>query len=362
MFMQKRPNTKGMPSTIKADYLTDPRVALAMEVQKAGASTTPVGSHMEGIARMLQGAVGGYQADSLRNEYTQAADAYRKGLGSSLAGATSYEDAVQRLQATNDPNLMDLAAELQGKGLEQKIKSQAEIEQQRALYTDPEILKGKMAIAGAGRTQVNVPVNTEKTLFGNIAEKYGEDVPKRYRSAQNAALSIAGAHRAKDLLDSGVIAGFGADWQMGTANAMMEAGIIPKTSDTAKALANTKAYVSTLGTQMLEKVKQLGYNPSNVDLKFVEKMSAGDVELNEESLRAVLDANEIADRALIEQHNKEVMPYSEEFTRNKLPSFQVDLPPTYVPKPKELAPTAQLQPQTKKSNKLEDLKSEFGLK
>lgn len=50
--------------------MQDPRMAMALRNQQVGASTAPVASPLAGIARALQGGLGGFQQGRLANEYT----------------------------------------------------------------------------------------------------------------------------------------------------------------------------------------------------------------------------------------------------------------------------------------------------
>lgn len=91
-------------------YQSDPKLAMAQGLLQQGASTAPVRSPLEGLARALTGGLGGYQASQVRGAYQQQDQSYRKGLAAALQG----DDVVSALSNSSDPTL-------QGIGLEQQL-------------------------------------------------------------------------------------------------------------------------------------------------------------------------------------------------------------------------------------------------
>ena len=73
-----------VPSAIWQQYMSDPRLLMAQALQQQGGSMAPVQSNMEGIARALQGVIGGYQAGQIRNEYQAKGDQYNNDLSGAL--------------------------------------------------------------------------------------------------------------------------------------------------------------------------------------------------------------------------------------------------------------------------------------
>ena len=55
---------------------------------------------------------------------------------------------------------------------------------------------------------------------------------------------------------------------------------------------NTEVFRSAMGQQVLENAKKLGANPSNVDREVIQKIIGGDIDLNEGSMRKLLDMQE----------------------------------------------------------------------
>lgn len=89
----------------------DPRLAMAQGLMQQGSSTAPVRSPLEGLARALQGGLGGFQAGRVRKGYEAQDDRYRAGLAEALKGG----DVIGALSKSDDPFLQQtgLQAQLQ---------------------------------------------------------------------------------------------------------------------------------------------------------------------------------------------------------------------------------------------------------
>lgn len=154
----KRPPMQGIPSTMQASYLTDPRIALAMEMQRSGSSTAPVSSHMQGISRMLQGALGAFQENDVRGEYQTRGKEFADALssvgsdprvmtgipglknapGPSMDGSAGYSTPdiepgyktmaklLSEGKFADNPDLQEYSAQLQQKALERSLNSKPE--------------------------------------------------------------------------------------------------------------------------------------------------------------------------------------------------------------------------------------------
>lgn len=179
----------GIPKQFQNQFLTDPRLALAAELQRSGSSTAPVQSPLEGLARALTGVVGGYQQGLIQDEYKNRGKEFASALsevssdprvntgipsiqdapGPNMDGsagwsrpgaAPGYDTMVRLLQGdkySENPDLQEYANQLQGKSLESQMAMQNDLTLERAKYTDPAILGGKIAIAQAGATGIQKP-------------------------------------------------------------------------------------------------------------------------------------------------------------------------------------------------------------
>lgn len=185
----------------------------------------------------------------------------------------------------------------------------------------------------AGRTQINNTVGAGETaLSRSLGEQTAKSLSSGQETAQSAANAIENGYEARKLLDSGMISGTGANVRTAIGDAMVTAGLIDAGSDEAEKLANTRAFVSTMGRQTLDLVKQLGAGSgiSNADRDFAEKVSGGSIELTPPALRRILDINEKVSRRYVSKHNervKRVLGDKDQF------GLSVAEPGDYVPGP-----------------------------
>lgn len=103
---------------IAAQQAADPRLAYAQGLAQTGASTAPVQSWGEGLARALQAGVGGALSSRVNQGYQDQDTSYR----AALANALKSDDPLAALGASQDPTL-------QNQGLQMRlalVKSNAE--------------------------------------------------------------------------------------------------------------------------------------------------------------------------------------------------------------------------------------------
>jgi hypothetical protein len=166
--------------------------------------------------------------------------------------------------------------------------------------------------AGAQQTQINMG---DTGLKRSLGEGLGKQIIEGRNAAQDAVSSLQSSVEARKLLDSkaGVITGFGADYKVGLGKVLQQAGI--NLAD--DAIANSEAFLASRAQEVGRIIKLFGSGTglSNADREYAEKAAAGQITLNEESIRKILDINERASRAIIERHNANV---------TKLPQGTVD--------------------------------------
>ena len=156
----------------------------------------------------------------------------------------------------------------------------------------------------ANATQVNMPTETaEAALAKSLGGEVAKNLVERRTAAQEARTSLESSTEARKLLDSGVISGFGADWIVGFNKALQQAGF--HASD--DATANTEAFVATRAQEVGRIIKLFGAGTglSDADREFATKAAAGQITLNEASIRRILDINEKAARNVIENFNRD---------------------------------------------------------
>ncbi len=169
-----------------------------------------------------------------------------------------------------------------------------------------------------GRIQaVQDTPNTNTTLSVNTAtnplvEGYSRQFTQQRESASAAADTIRALHQARAQLDEpgGVITGALAEGRMGLARIGALFGVTDERS-----LVNTESFRAAVGQQVLSGIRALGANPSNNDVRFMERVAAGDIALNETTIRRVLDLQERYARQAIERYNQTFGQVSDELSR-----------------------------------------------
>lgn len=155
----------------------------------------------------------------------------------------------------------------------------------------------------AGATNVNVPVNTEKTYAGAVAGKLAEADSAAIDAARNAPAQIQSSMRIKSLLAQNPITGTGANARLSLDKALSNAGII----DPSRSIT-TENLVSELAGSTLNSIRTSGLGAgqgfTDKDREFLEKAKSGNIEINSQSLAYLADLNERTARTNIERGNK----------------------------------------------------------
>ena len=121
-------------------------------------------------------------------------------------------------------------------------------------------------------------------------------------SAKAAKDEISAIHRAREQLDAagGIFSGSASEIRLKIAKAAELIGV-----PNADKIANTEAFSAAIGSRVLALVKGLGSGAgiSNADRAFAERMAGGNIDLNETSIRKILEIGERAARSKIDTHN-----------------------------------------------------------
>jgi hypothetical protein len=233
--------------------------------------------------------------------------------------------AIQAAQAGNATPLNDLFKQYETKAEYKPLITPEERAAQGIRPTDTapyrlNIAENKLEAVGGGGTTIN---NVQHPIMATV----GEQLKTTQTQAVAAANQLRATQEAKTALDApgGIITGFRAGDRLAMQKFATLFGVDP-----AK-VQNTETFRAAMKPAVLEIVKGLGsgVSISNADRAFAEKAAGGDIDLNEGSIRSILNIAEAKARYQIEQHNKfvdkisgasgEVQPYAE--------SLKVDLPP-----------------------------------
>lgn len=185
----------------------------------------------------------------------------------------------------------------------------------------------------AGRSQTNVSVLGDQGFGKEFGKLNAERLDKQRGSAEGAIGTLSANAEARRALDdnAGSFTGAGADLKLGAARWAMSAGLIEPTSDTAKAVQNTETLVAQRGDAVLQSIKTLGANPSNADLVFLNKVKGANIELNEGTLRRLLDIEEKLARQSIDKFNTDLKKLAPEYAER----LSISPPEPYKPTDKK---------------------------
>lgn len=201
-------------------------------------------------------------------------------------------------------------------------------------WRDPNYVAAQKDIRAAGKPDVNVQVqtNSQNALYKGMTEGFVKEINDLRSKADSAVSQLQVADTARNLLDSGVITGTGANFRTALHRALATAGVVNP-----EKVANTEAFVSTMGRQTLDLVKQLGAGSgiSNADRDYAEKVAGGNIEMSEQGIRRLLDINDRAARTLIDSYNSKAAPLAQD---PNVPAFMrgnlvIKAPESRKPKP-----------------------------
>jgi hypothetical protein len=162
-----------------------------------------------------------------------------------------------------------------------------------------------------------VGVNVGSKGMTEVAKTMGETIVKERADVQQAADSFQGLREAEKLLNSGVITGTGAEYILGAGKALQQVGF----NFAKDPVANTQAFVASMGKQVGTIIKQFGSGTglSDADREYAEKMVGGKITLTEEAIRKIISINKRAYQNVIRNYNKRAKQVMEKPEAKELP-------------------------------------------
>jgi hypothetical protein len=233
--------------------------------------------------------------------------------------------AVNAAQAGNSTPFNDLLKQFETKSEYKPLITPEERAAQGIRPTDTNpyrlnISENKLEGVGGGGTTIN---NVANPIMATV----GEQLKTTQTQAVAAASQLRATQEARAQLDApgGIISGFKAGDRLAMQKIATLFGVDPSKVE------NTETFRAAMKPAILEIVKGLGsgVSISNADRTFAEKAAGGDIDLNEGTIRRILDIAEKSARYKIEQHNAfvdrisgasgEAQPYAQ--------SLKVEAPP-----------------------------------
>ena len=206
---------------------------------------------------------------------------------------------------------------------------------------------GAVAVKASGEPIFPPPsTNVQLSTVANpVLEGVGKQIVDQRKNAQVAATeTIPAIHDARNALDEGVISGAFAQGRMD----LKKVGALFGINDNAS-ISNTELLRASVGKGVLANIKALGANPSNADRVYIEKVQAGDINLEEGSIRKMLDIQEKYSRQAIKSFNadsKKLVGAQPDSYKGVAPLMSIDEPApySYAPKQKPVTGTPQGAP------------------
>jgi hypothetical protein len=129
--------------------------------------------------------------------------------------------------------------------------------------------------------------------------------------AEDAVNNLQLVDEAVGMLDAGIKSGAYANFRVGLVKSLQQMGLVSKTGTEAEQIANTEAYVSRAAERVATAIKAFGAGTglSDADREYAQQMVAGDIAMNEESMRRVLAMDAVSSRSVIADFNSTIDKY-----------------------------------------------------
>lgn len=306
----------------------DRRKQIAQALMRVSQQPTGLSGPWGGIVSALAGGIGGWQQGKAGMEQKQVDDGSKRRLAEALAGMGGDPKAVEAVGQLPLEQQQGMLGKL---AVEKMTPKQAEgftlsPNQRRYDGAGKEIAAAPAepaqpytlgpgskrfgadnqelaSVPNAPTAATNINLNTEKGLYGTLAEQQGKQYSDLYARAQGAPERIERAARVRALLKDGSITGAGANQKLAIARGLKAAGIYQSDD-----IANTELLGRELAGSTLEAVKASGLGAgsgfSNADRDFLEKVAGGQITQDAATLERIAELNDRAARAEVTRWNE----------------------------------------------------------
>lgn len=239
-----------------------------------------------------------------------------------LAKNSSPKAVAQAIKAGYDVSLLDSPEKTKLSAYGQQLVDAGyqvgtpEFEAKMREYLDAEV-SGKSK--GSGNVSVNVGgVSIDS---GKLSENAGKEVGTAVANIEDQYSELADFAKAKKLLDEGIFSGQYGKVQM---------DIAKSTRQNLTKVARTEKFKAYIAQNVIKRLKDIGGNDTQEERTYLEKMVGGEISLEPETLRAVIDSGEEKIKNIIARRKAQVKSAStgspipldpvepmREFTRDK---------------------------------------------
>ena len=158
--------------------------------------------------------------------------------------------------------------------------------------------------ASASSTMVKLP-EQEKAFESELGKKQASALIEGRAAADDAKQMLETNKVGRQILNKGMVTGFGANAIVGIGQALKTAGI----DFGGDATSNSQAYTANMAQNVGKLIKQFGAGTglSDADREYATKMAGGLITVDEKAIRKILDINDKAALNVIRLHNKRAM-------------------------------------------------------
>lgn len=218
-----------------------------------------------------------------------------------LAAPQGFQPPPNVVAAQNDPILKRLT--LLSASQDKQIAAAAKVRLESYLKNQELTPDQKNAAAsGQSLTDYQNRPDENKASLAILKDSVLPKLDESQKGATAARDEIQAIHRSREQLDApgGIFSGSASEIRLKVAKAAELIGV-----PNADKIANTEAFSAAIGSRVLALVKGLGAGTSisNSDRAFAEKMAGGNINLDESSIRKILEIGERAARSRIDTHN-----------------------------------------------------------
>ena len=276
-------------------FQSDPRRILGQQLQQQGLSSAPVRTPLQGLGRLSSALIGAYlQKGAIDRQVARESD-FQDKLTNALSGIDmSQTPALQTLSTVSPELALPLAANMEIKKATTRpqttFRNLTDAEAKSAGYPTDKGQKyqistlGKVSQIGGGGTNVNVSMNKDANKL--LVEDYGQ----LNKASRNANASLSSVNMLTNLLDEGIQTGFGTE----VSTQFQKIGQFFNPDYKIKEIAGKEQFLSVVNELVLPRVKQLGYNPTDADLRFISSASP-QLTTSVEGNRLILESIKLAE-------------------------------------------------------------------
>ena len=154
--------------------------------------------------------------------------------------------------------------------------------------------------------QISKVLSQENSIIKKLTDGSVDNFLELNKKARSAEKVLILNSRSKELMERGIVNGFGGTWALDVMRLGKQLGILPERME--DTVAATETFIATRARQVLAVLGSgavgAGTGISDKDIEFLKETEAARIELDEKTLRRLLDIEEQASRFVIDQNNE----------------------------------------------------------